>query len=213
MEHHPFTWFGTIGHLTGAWENLAIGIVVTVLLVFFAMRVRRGIPDTDAALMPDEGVTARNVGEAFVEAMISLTKSAIPDGAERYVPLLATFFAYILACNLIGLIPGFVPPTSHFNITVALGCVAFGAYLAYGVREHGIAAYSKHCLGPVLLMARLMLVIEIFTGLTYAVIPVIFYCLGFFVCIVQSFVFTMLSAIYISGAVAHAHGGHEEHHH
>ena len=37
-------------------------------------------------------------------------------------------------------------------------------------------------------------------------IPVIFYCLGFFVCIVQSFVFTMLSAIYISGAVSHATG-------
>jgi F-type H+-transporting ATPase subunit a len=249
MEHHPFTWFGTIGQLSGAWENLAIGALVTVLLVFFALRVRREIPDTNAALAPDDGVTARNVGEAFVEAMISLTKSAIPDGAERYVPLLATFFAYILACNLIGLIPGFVPPTSHFNITVALGCVAFGAYHAYGVREHGIGTYSKHFLGPVLLIAPLMLVIEIFshafrpislgvrlyanmfadhtvveifTDLSkqvldnfYLPIPmaVIFYALGFFVCIVQSFVFTMLSAIYISGAVAHAHGGHEEHHH
>ena len=65
-------------------------------------------------------------------------------------------------------------------------------------------------------------VVEIFTDLSkkvldnfYLPIPmaVIFYALGFFVCIVQSFVFTMLSAIYISGAVAHAHGGHEEHHH
>ena len=52
-------------------------------------------------------------------------------------------------------------------------------------------------------------VIEIFTGLTKALIPVAFYALGFFVCIVQSFVFTMLSAIYISGAVTHEHG-HEE---
>jgi F-type H+-transporting ATPase subunit a len=43
-------------------------------------------------------------------------------------------------------------------------------------------------------------------------IPVAFYGLGFFVCIVQSFVFTMLSAIYISGAVTHEHG-HDEHHH
>ena len=41
-------------------------------------------------------------------------------------------------------------------------------------------------------------------------IPVIFYGLGFFVCIVQSFVFTMLSAIYISGAVSHGHGEREE---
>jgi F-type H+-transporting ATPase subunit a len=142
--------------------------------------------------------------------------------------------------NVLGLVPGFAPPTSSFNITFALGCVAFGAYHAYGVKAQGFGNYLKHFLGPVLFIAPLMLVIEIFshafrpvslgvrlyanmfadhtvieifTGLTYAVIPVAFYGLGFFVCLVQSFVFTMLSAIYISGAVAH--GGHEggEHHH
>lgn len=248
MGHHPFTFFGTLGHLHGAWEHLAIAVLVTVLLIVFAMRVRRAIPSTEGALVPDDGITARNVGEVFVEAMIGLAKSAIPDHAERYVPLLATFFAYILISNLIGLVPGFVPPTSHFNITVALGCVAFGAYHAYGVRAQGFAAYAKHFLGPVLLIAPLMLVIEIFshafrpislgvrlyanmfadhtvieifTGLSedllksyFLPIPmaVLFYGLGFFVCIVQSFVFTMLSAIYISGAVSHGHG-HEEHHH
>ena len=79
----------------------------------------------------------------------------------------------------------------------------------------------SHAFRPVSLGVRLYAnmfadhtVIEIFTGLTKVGIPVIFYCLGFFVCIVQSFVFTMLSAIYISGAVSHGHGGgHEEAHH
>jgi len=146
-----------------------------------------------------------------------------------------------LLANVLGLVPGFAPPTSTFNITFALGCVSFAAYHAYGVREQGIGTYLKHFLGPVMFIAPLMFVIEIFshafrpvslgvrlyanmfadhtvieifTGLTKVGIPVIFYCLGFFVCIVQSFVFTMLSAIYISGAVSHGHGGgHEEAHH
>jgi F-type H+-transporting ATPase subunit a len=151
---------------------------------------------------------------------------------------------------LIGLIPGFVPRRSHFNITVALGCVAFGAYHAYGVREHGIGTYSKHFLGPVLLIAPLMLVIEIFshafrpislgvrlyanmfadhtvveifTDLSkkvldnfYLPIPmaVIFYALGFFVCIVQSV--RVHDAVGRSTSRAPSrttHGGHEEHHH
>jgi F-type H+-transporting ATPase subunit a len=239
MEHHPFTWLGTLVGLHGAWEHVGAAVLVTGLLLLFATRVRSGLANTETAIMPDEGVTARSVGEAFVEAIIGIARSAIPEHPERYVPLLATFFAFILLSNLLGLVPGFSPPTSSFNITFALGCVSFGAYHAYGVRAQGAGTYLKHFLGPVLFIAPLMLVIEIFshgfrpvslgvrlyanmfadhtvieifTDLTKVLIPIAFYALGFFVCIVQSFVFTMLSAIYISGAVSHEHG-HEEHGH
>lgn len=240
MEHHPFTWLHTLGHLEGAWEHIGASAIVAVVLLIFASKVRAGLANTEAAIVPDEGMTARNVAEWFVEVIVGIAKSAIPEHPERYVPLLATFFAYILLGNLLGLVPGFAPPTSTFNITFALGCVSFGAYHAYGVKAQGLVNYAKHFLGPVLLIAPLMLVIEIFshafrpvslgvrlyanmfadhtvieifTDLTRVLIPVAFYGLGFFVCIVQSFVFTMLSAIYISGAVSHGHGGHEEHHH
>jgi len=237
MEHHPFTWLGTIGHLQGAWEHLGASVFVTAILLVFGAKVRGRLANTDAALDPDDGATARNIAEAFVEAIIGIAKSAIPDHAERYVPLLATFFVFILVANLLGLVPGFAPPTSTFNITFALGCVSFGAYHAYGVKAQGLGSYLKHFLGPVMFIAPLMLVIEIFshgfrpvslgvrlyanmfadhtvieifTDLTKVLIPVAFYGLGFFVCLVQSFVFTMLSAIYISGAVSHGHGHEEE---
>ena len=236
MEHEAFTWLGAFG-IEGTWQHLAAAGLVALLLVVFGMKVRGALANTEAAIAPEDGVTARNVAEAFTEAIVGIAKSAIPDHPEKYVPLLATFFVFILAANVLGLVPGFAPPTSTFNITFALGCVAFGAYHAYGVKTHGAVTYFKHFLGPVIFIAPLMLVIEIFshafrpvslgvrlyanmfadhtvieifTGLTKAVIPVAFYALGFFVCIVQSFVFTMLSAIYISGAVG---GGHEEHHH
>ena len=239
MEHESFTWFRTIaGDLHGAWEHVAVGGLVTLVLLAFGLKVRGSLADTARAIVPEDGVTARNVAETFVEAIVGIAKSAIPEHAERYVPLLATFFAFILLSNLLGLVPGFEPPTSAFNITFALGCVSFGAYHAYGVKAQGLGSYLKHFLGPVLFIAPLMLVIEIFshafrpvslgvrlyanmfadhtvieifTGLTKVVIPVAFYGLGFFVCLVQSFVFTMLSAIYISGAVSHGHG-HEDHH-
>ena len=63
----------------------------------------------------------------------------------------------------------------------------------------------SHAFRPVSLGIRLFAnmfadhqVIEIFTDLTKVVVPVIFYLLGAFVCVVQAFVFTMLSAIYIA---------------
>lgn len=239
MEHHPFTWLHTIAGFDGAWEHVAASVIVTVLLVVFGLKVRSSLTNVEAALLPEDGLTARNIAEAFVEAIAGIAKSAVPDHPERYVPLLAAFFVFILVSNVLGLVPGFAPPTSTFNITFALGCVSFGAYHAYGVKAQGLVGYLKHFLGPVLFLAPLMVVIEmfshafrpislgvrlyanmfadhtvieIFTDLTKVLIPVAFYGLGFFVCIVQSFVFTMLSAIYISGAVSHGHG-HEEHNH
>src|SRR5262245_45315651 len=232
MEH-GFTWFGTLFGLHGGWQHIGAALLVTALLLLFASKVRASLADTDQAIMPDEGASARSIGEVLVEFIMGIARSAIPDHPDRYVPLLATFFTYILVANVLGLVPGFSPPTSSFNITFALGCVSFGAYHAYGVKAQGLGTYLKHFLGPVLFIAPLMLVIElfshsfrpislgvrlyanmfadhtvieIFTGLTRVVIPVAFYGLGFFVCVVQSFVFTMLSAIYIAGAVEHGHG-------
>ena len=225
MEDEPFTWFGALG----LPEKIATAGLVAGLLVVFAARVRRKLGATEAALEPEDGVTVRNLAESLVEAISGLAEGVIGHGAERYVPLLASFFVFILACNLIGLVPGFTPPTSDFNITFGLGIVSFIAYQVAGAREHGLR-YVKQFLGSVVLLYPLMLVVElfshvfrpvslgirlfanmvadhqvveIFTGLTKIGIPVAFYALGAFVCVVQAFVFTMLSAIYIALAVSH----------
>jgi F-type H+-transporting ATPase subunit a len=225
--HEPFTWVGALG----LPEKIATSGLVSVLLIGFAAAVHRKLRGTESAVAPEDGVTARNVAEVFVEAIAGLAEGVIGHGASRYVPLLGSFFVFILACNLIGLVPGFSPPTSDLNITLALGLVSFVAYNVYGAREHG-ASYVKQFLGPMLFLAPLMLVVElfthlfrpislgirlfanmfadhqvveIFTGLTRLGIPVVFYVLGAFVAVVQSFVFTMLSAIYIALAVSHEH--------
>ena len=227
MEHEPFTWFGALG----LPEKIATAGFVAGLLVVFAALVSRKLGATDAALEPEDGITARNLAEGLVEAISGLAEGVIGHGAQRYVPLLASFFVFILACNLIGLVPGFSPPTSDFNITFGLGLVSFVAYQVAGAREHGLR-YVKQFLGSVVLLYPLMLVVElfshvfrpvslgirlfanmvadhqvveIFTGLTKIGIPVAFYALGAFVCVVQAFVFTMLSAIYIALAVSHDH--------
>jgi len=227
MEQEPFTWLGALG----LPEKIATAGLVAGLLVVFAALVSRKLGATDAALEPEDGITARNLAEGLVEAISGLAEGVIGHGAQRYVPLLASFFVFILACNLIGLVPGFSPPTSDFNITFGLGLVSFVAYQVAGAREHGLR-YVKQFLGSVVLLYPLMLVVElfshvfrpvslgirlfanmvadhqvveIFTGLTKIGIPVAFYALGAFVCVVQAFVFTMLSAIYIALAVSHDH--------
>jgi F-type H+-transporting ATPase subunit a len=225
-DHAPFSWLSVVPLPLSA----STAVLVALLLVAFAWAMQRRLAQTERALEPEEGTTLRNIGEAFVEMIHGLAEGVIGHHAERYVPLLGSFFAFILVANLIGLVPGFAPPTADFNVTFALGIVSFVAYHVYGLRAQGVGAYLKHFLGPVVFLAPLMLVIElfshsfrpvslgirlfanmfadhrvveIFTDLTKVAIPVVFYVLGAFVAVVQAFVFTMLSAIYIALAVSH----------
>src|SRR4029453_18715577 len=138
MEH-GFTWL----HALPFPEHITTAVLVALLLVVFALRVRPKLTDTEAALDPDDGVVRHHY--------------------ERYVPLLAAFFVFILVANLIGLVPGFVPPTSNFNVTLGLGVISFLAYNYYGIKSAGIGGHLKHFMGPVLLLAPLMFIVEIFS--------------------------------------------------
>src|SRR5262245_55168585 len=119
MEH-GFTWLGSLG----LPDAIATSLLVAMGLILFAFVVRGRLAAAGAAVEPEDGVTLRNIAETFVEAMQGLAGGVIGHGSEKYVPLLATFFIFILVSNLLGLIPGFSPPTSNFNITFALGLVS-----------------------------------------------------------------------------------------
>jgi hypothetical protein len=54
-------------------------------------------------------------------------------------------------------------------------------------------------------------VIGAFIGLTKLVIPVAFYAMGTLVSIIQAFVFTLLSMIYVALAISHGHDEKHEH--
>jgi len=74
-------------------------------------------------------------------------------------PLIATFFIFILSCNLLGLLPGFLgsiflekegekiflfrSPNSDLNSTLALGLISIGAVQYYGIKFLGFKNYLK----------------------------------------------------------------------
>ena len=223
--HEAFSWFQLLPPF--APQYVLSAIMIAVLLVAVSVFSFAGKKPADLVI-PEARLTVRNLFELILSFLVTLAEDIIGHKAKRYVPLLATCFLFILFMNLLGLIPGFAPPTDKMNITVGLAVVIFLSTHYYGVKEHGIA-YFKHFLGPVWWMAPIMLPIEIvshlarplslslrlfgnitgdhlvvaiFLGLVPFVVPSIFYGLGVFVSFMQAFIFTVLSMIYISGAVA-----------
>ena len=233
MEHHIFLWVEHIPGLSLIPGHIATSLLVSVALILFAYMAKRQLAAADDVAVPDDSLTCRNMAELLTQGISDMAEGVLGDRAQKYVHLYGSFFLFILIANLSGLLPGFSPPTSNFNVTLALGVLSFVAYNFYAFQEQGLA-YLKHFVGPIWWLGILMVplelidnfvrpfslslrlfgnmtgdhvVLEIFTDLTKVVIPVVFYALGAFVSLVQAFVFTLLSMVYVSLAVAH-----DEHH-
>ena len=233
MGHHPFTWYDLLPAALQGVVPLQIffSLVSMVLLVLLALGVRRRLLDTHDAVIPSDRITLVNIFELLIEFVMGLSDSIIGPKGRRYLSLYGTFFISSCFSNFHRPGSGVSPPTSNLNGDPGAGLISFGAYHYLRVREHG-GGYLKQFMGPFLVIAPLFfliemfshmfrpltlglrlafnmfadhLVVEIFTGLTYVVIPVLFYLLGALVSVIQAFVFTLLSMIYASLALSHDH--------
>ena len=104
--------------------------------------------------------------QAFIEfCVVSLegfVRNIVGDREARSLtPVIGTFFIYILALNLFGLLPGFVSPTANTNTTIALAVCAFAYVQFVSISRLGIPGYLKHYLGEPIWLFPLMLPLHI----------------------------------------------------
>lgn len=157
---------------------------------------------------------------------------------HEFVPMVMTIGIFILFSNLIGLIPSFESPTQSIQVTLGCALIAFSYYNVQGVKAMGLGKYLWHFTGPVWWLAPLMLPIELFShiarNLSLSVrlyanmfageqvflvflhlvpigIPVIFMGLHVFVAFLQTYIFMLLTLIYLGGAAHHEEHAEEEH--
>jgi F-type H+-transporting ATPase subunit a len=196
---------------------------VTVILVVLSLIVRGSIKIVPGKL------------QNFIEVCIGGIENVVVDNmgerGRQFFPLIATLAFFILTSNLIGLIPGFYPPTANLNTTAACAVIVFLSTHVVGVRNHGFK-YIKHFFGPVWWLAPFMFFVEIighlsrplslsfrlfgnmnghelilliFFGLVPFLVPLPMMLMGVLVAFLQTFVFMLLSTIYIQGALEEAH--------
>jgi F-type H+-transporting ATPase subunit a len=227
---HPYLFFvklfEAIGleHFAHAYPHVIYSWVVMILLITLGAIAAKGV-----SLIPGK---AQNVFEIIISGIENFMIDVTGEEGRWLFPLVATIFLYIFSCNLIGLVPGFFPPTASLNTTAscALTVVIFTHII--GVKYHGIK-YIKHFLGPVWWMIPIVFPIELIghlarilslsfrlfgnmmghelvlailfglAGLFFAPLPIM--ALGIFVSLVQAFVFFLLSMMYFTGAMEHAH--------
>lgn len=202
----------------------AMEIAVALVLLAFFVVVR-------ITLSVDKPGPAQHIAEMLHGLVSDQAESIVGHGYERFVPYVTVIFAFILLCNLVGLIPGFITPTSKAYVPLGLATLTFLYYQYQGIRANG-PGYIKQFLGPIWWIAPLMLPIEIISHLArilsltvrlyanmfasdmvilvfFSLIPIVgsvpFLALHAGVSVIQAVVFMLLTLIYLSQAVAHEH--------
>jgi F-type H+-transporting ATPase subunit a len=164
---------------------------------------------------------------AILELLFDFLNDQISDvmgrPAGKILPFVGALAIFILSANLIGMLPGLSTPTGDINTPIALALVVFLSVHIFGVVEKGFIGYIKEFASPIFLfpiellsqltrtisltlrlfgnmMSSDFLVIVIFSILPL-VVPLPLIGLHIFDGILQAYIFTALSTVYIAGAV------------
>lgn len=186
--------------------------LIVFLVVFAASRGKKLVPT---------GV--QNGVEILIEALLDQFKTNVGPKYRQVVPALLTLFLFILTANQLGLLPTdhmTASPTSDINTTLGLALAVTILIHALYIANQGVGKWVKHFFEPfpvfvlinlveeisrpVTLAMRLfgnILAGEILLELLYALapwlIPIIWIAFSVFVGVIQAYIFTTLSSVYL----------------
>lgn len=227
MEHHSSILYGPVNALLG---TVGLYLPDHVIMALFVLLLSSIIfPLATRNLSADNPGGFQQFLELIIGGIKGLLEDIVGHGAaEKFLYIISGFAVFIFLSNICGLFYFLQPPTANINTTFALSLTAFLYYNVQGVRTQGIVNYLKHFMGPVPLLAILMFPIEvighlarilslgmrlfgnitgehtatgIFVGLFPLLLPWPMMGLGVFGSVLQTFVFIMLTMVYIGGAV------------
>jgi F-type H+-transporting ATPase subunit a len=230
MEHEhsilyePFNyiWRHVIGAGFDVPDHVIMALLVLVLnTIIFGLASRTFSRDNPGGF--------QHTLEMVVGGLRDLLEDIVGHGAARkYIYIIGGFASFIFMSNIFGLFYFLQPPTGNTNTTFGLGLCAFVYYNWQGVKTQGLGHYLAHFAGPMPLLAPLMIPIEIighiarvlslgmrlfgnifgehtatgiFVGMFPLFLPWPMMGLGIFGAFLQTFVFIMLTMVYIGGAV------------
>ena len=167
----------------------------------------------------------QNAIEWLVNAINGLIEKNIgTNNTEVFFPLVATFAIFIGVANLLGLFPGLKAPTTDINTPLAMALIVFISVPYFGIRTNGLGGYLRHYVDPIFLMLPIEIaseiartfsltfrlfgnilgeeiIIAIFFLISPFILPVPMMLFSIFTGVLQAYIFTLLSTVYIGGAV------------
>ena len=120
--------------ITNHTVMLFLSALILIVMFNLAFRKKEVVPKGFAAIL--------EMLVLFIRDDVAIANLGAKDG-RKFTPLIASFFFYILICNMLGLIPLFTTPTGNVNVTAGLAIVTFMVGQIYGIKHNGFFGYFK----------------------------------------------------------------------
>ena len=129
-------------------EPIVASIFVVLVISFLAWRAKAAVADYEKSVIPDEKLTLRTFFEIFIGYFYNMMKDMMgPTRAKKYFPVVGTAACFVFFSNVLGMIPGFLPPTASWNITAGCALVVLVTFTYYGLKAQGMG-FITHLAGP-----------------------------------------------------------------
>lgn len=204
-------------------DSVFNAVLVTIALLIFGFFVKRAAEKADPTKKPS-GLL--HLMEIFVEAVTSLVDQTMGVARRGFVPYMGTILLFLIFANLLGLL-GLTPPTSDYNVTCTLALMTFVQIHFFSIKSNGFGNYLKGyfepmpVLFPINLMGEIatpislsfrlfgnilsgMIIMELvhsaLSKISLALVPlsaVLHAYFDVFSGLLQAFIFTMLTMVYI----------------
>jgi len=212
--------------------NIQEEVVNSIVIMFALLGVMMYASSKIKATSPeDEPKGIVLLAEIFVTSMNNFSIGTVGKNyAKKFAPYFGTLVLFLAVANLVGLI-GMKPPTSNYNVTLALALITafFINFLSF--KHNGFVGYFKEWFQPLAVMLPLNIIDVVVTPISLSlrlfgnilsgslIMGVVYYMLGWiaiiaspvlailhgyfdiFAGLIQTYIFLMLSAIFISGSI------------
>jgi len=140
---------------TNSSAYMVLGVILIVALFGYAA--------TRTSLVPTR---LQSVGEMGYEFVANMVRSTTGEEGLKFFPFVFALFTFILAANLIGMIPYAFTTTSHIVVTGALALLVIGIVIVYGFVKNGLGFFKLFApSGVPLYIMPLLIPIEIISFL------------------------------------------------
>jgi F-type H+-transporting ATPase subunit a len=158
----PSWLFGHPVHVQHVLAMLMVALVMAAVAVTARGQLERAGDD----VLPEAKLSARTFVELLIDFILGIMQFTMPyEAAIRHFWLVGTLGFFVLFSNLLGVIPGFIPPTESLDTTLACGTIVFIYYNFYAFSKLGLG-HLAHMANPVgepigWFLAPLMIIIEL----------------------------------------------------
>ena len=119
--------FGIDASFTNSSAFMVAAVAVALGFLTIAMSNRSLVP-----------TRMQSVAELSYEFIANLLRENVGKEGMKYMPFVFSLFMFILACNMLGMIPYSFTVTSHIVVTFALAALVFVVVTMVGFARHGI---------------------------------------------------------------------------